>query len=75
MQSTASARSAPGFNSGPIVATVFGIPAAVMVVAALDDASLPIGNDGLIWPHCDDQIWPHPDDMISSRGRLLSRPD
>jgi hypothetical protein len=47
MQSTASARSAPGFDSGPIVATVFGIPAAVIVVAALDDASLPIVGSGL----------------------------
>ena len=46
MQTTISARSAPEFNPEPIVATILGIPAAVIVVAALDDASLPIVGSG-----------------------------
>ena len=40
------ARRAPAFNSGPIVATIFGIPAMAIVVAALNDASLPIVGSG-----------------------------
>jgi ABC-type cobalamin transport system permease subunit len=46
LQSTISARPAQGFNAAPIVATIFGIPAVVIVVAALNDASLPIVGSG-----------------------------
>jgi hypothetical protein len=46
LQSSASARPAPAFNAGPIVATIFGIPAVVIVAAALNDASLPIVGSG-----------------------------
>ena len=46
MQSTVSARPAPRYNAGPIVATIVGIPAVAIVVAALNDASLPIVGSG-----------------------------
>ena len=46
LQSTISARPAPSLNAAPIVATIFGIPAALIVVAALTDASLPIVGSG-----------------------------
>jgi hypothetical protein len=46
LQRSASARPAPAFNAGPIVATIVGIPAVVIVVAALNDTSLPIVGSG-----------------------------
>jgi hypothetical protein len=46
LQPSASARPAPEFNAGPIVATIVGIPAVAIVVAALNDASLPIVGSG-----------------------------
>lgn len=46
MQRSASARPAPAFNAGSIVATIVGIPAVVIVVAALNDTSLPIVGSG-----------------------------
>ncbi len=47
MQSTIPAGSSPAFNSGPIVATIFGIPAVAIVLAALNDASLPVLGSGV----------------------------
>jgi len=47
LQSSLPAGSAPAFNSGPIVATIFGIPAVAIVLAALDDASLPVLGSGV----------------------------
>ena len=46
LQRSASARPAPAFNAGSIVATIVGIPAVVIVVAALNDTSLPIVGSG-----------------------------
>jgi hypothetical protein len=46
LQATTSTRSTPVYNAGPIIATVVGIPAAAIVIAALDDASLPIVGSG-----------------------------
>jgi hypothetical protein len=46
VQSTTTARPAPAFNAGPIVATIFGIPAAIVVIAALNGSSLPIVGAG-----------------------------
>ena len=46
MQRSASARPAPAFNAGSIVTTIVGIPAVVIVVAALNDTSLPIVGSG-----------------------------
>jgi hypothetical protein len=46
LQSSASARPAPAFNAGSIVTTIVGIPAVVIVVAALNDTSLPIVGSG-----------------------------
>jgi hypothetical protein len=38
---------APAVNSAPIVATVIGIPAAIIVLAAWNGTSLPILGDGI----------------------------
>jgi hypothetical protein len=38
---------APAFNTGPIVATIFGIPAAIIVVAAVNGTSLPVLGSGV----------------------------
>lgn len=46
MQTTTTARPAPPFNAAPIVATILGIPAVAIVLAALSDASLPIVGSG-----------------------------
>jgi hypothetical protein len=46
MQSATSARPTPAFNARPIVATVLGIPAMAIVVAALNDSALPIVGSG-----------------------------
>jgi hypothetical protein len=46
LQRSASARPAPAFNAGSIVTTIVGIPAVVIVVAALNDTSLPIVGSG-----------------------------
>lgn len=46
MQSSTTVRPTPAFNAGPIVATLFGIPAVIIVLAALNDASLPIVGSG-----------------------------
>jgi hypothetical protein len=50
MQSSASAGSTRTFQTGPIAATVFAIPAAIIVVAAAQGSSLPVlgGNRGLL---------------------------
>jgi hypothetical protein len=51
MQS-ATAKNAPAFEIRPITATLVGIPAAAIVLAALNDSSLPIfgsGRSALIW--------------------------
>jgi hypothetical protein len=51
MQS-ATAKNAPAFEIRPITATIFGIPAAMIVLAALSDSSAPIfgsGRGALIW--------------------------
>jgi hypothetical protein len=46
VQSTQTASAGPSFNADPIVATVFGIPAAVIVLAALNGSSLPLLGSG-----------------------------
>ena len=46
MLSSTSTRPTPSFSAGPIVATIVGIPAAAIVLAALSDASLPIVGSG-----------------------------
>ena len=46
VQSTSSAVRGQAFDASPVVATLFGIPAVVIVVAALNGSSLPvIGSD------------------------------
>jgi hypothetical protein len=46
LQARTIAGPAPVSNAGPVVATIFGIPAAVIVLAALNGASLPILGSG-----------------------------
>ena len=46
MHANTSTRGPPAYNAGPIVATIVGIPAAAIVIAALNDASLPIVGSG-----------------------------
>lgn len=45
-QSSTSARPASAFNAAPVVATIVGIPAAAIVLAALAGTSLPIVGSG-----------------------------
>jgi len=47
VQATSSAAQAPAFNTGPIVATLIGIPAVVIVVAAINGTSLPLIGGGV----------------------------
>jgi hypothetical protein len=47
VQTANSVAPAAALNAGPVVATIFGIPAAVIVLAALNGASLPIVGSGL----------------------------
>jgi hypothetical protein len=47
LQSSTAARQAPAFNAGPIVATLFGIPAVAIVLAAVNDTSLPVVGSGV----------------------------
>jgi enoyl-CoA hydratase/carnithine racemase len=46
VQASTSPTPASAFNVAPIVATIIGIPAAAIVLAALSDASLPIVGSG-----------------------------
>jgi hypothetical protein len=46
MQSSAQASLAPEFKADPVVATILGIPAALIVIAALADSSLPVLGNG-----------------------------
>jgi hypothetical protein len=46
MQSSIPARPVPAINAGPIVATIFGIPAVAIVLSALNGGSLPIVGSG-----------------------------
>ena len=46
VQSSSTVRTAPSYEAGPIVATIFGIPAIAIVLAALNGASLPIVGSG-----------------------------
>ena len=46
MQATTSARTRPVANTRPILATLVGIPAAAIVLAAVNGTSLPIVGDG-----------------------------
>ena len=47
MQTTSSAASGQAFDASPIIATVFGIPAVAIVVAALNGSSLPVIGSGV----------------------------
>jgi hypothetical protein len=47
VQTTSSAVPGQAFDASPIVATLFGIPAVVIVVAALNGSSLPVIGSGV----------------------------
>jgi hypothetical protein len=47
VQTTTSAASGQAFETSPIIATVIGIPAVAIVVAALNGASLPLIGSGV----------------------------
>jgi hypothetical protein len=83
LQPTTTTAPAPAFNAGPIVATIFGIPAMIIVLAALNGASLPIVGDGtgalvalfiLIWVMCGQGIASMRDRFGALRSFLVGGP-